>query len=105
MADFHSNATSGVVVEEEIVFTLSELCRASGTAEAQVLALVGEGVLDPAGTGPRDWVFDGPTLRTVRMAVRLAVDLELGIAGAAIVLDLLEQVAVLQSRLRRAGVQ
>ena len=105
MADFYSNAITGVVVEEEIVFTLSELCRASGTGEAQVLALVSEGVLDPTGTGPQDWVFDGPTLRTVRTALRLADDLELGITGAAIVLDLLEQVAVLRSRLRRAGLR
>jgi len=105
MTEFHSNAGIGIVVEEEIVFTLDELCRASGTGEAQVLALVGEGVLDPTGTGPQDWVFDGPTLRTVRTALRLADDLELGIRGAAIVLDLLEQVAVLQSRLRRAGIR
>ena len=105
MTDFHSNASIGVVVEEEIVFTLSELCRASGTSEAQVLALVSEGVLDPTGTGPQDWVFDGLTLHTVRTALRLADDLELGIAGAAIVLDLLEQVAVLRSRLRRAGIR
>ena len=103
MADFHSNPITGVVVEEEIVFTLGELCQASGTAQTQVLALVSEGVLDPAGSGPEDWVFDGPALRTVRTALRLAVDLELGIAGAAIVLDLLQQVAALQSRLRRIG--
>ena len=105
MADYYSNAITGVVVEEETVFTLSELCRASGTGEAQVLALVSEGVLDPVGTGPQDWVFGGPTLRTVRTAQRLASDLDLGIRGAAIVLDLLEQVAALEARLRRVGVR
>jgi chaperone modulatory protein CbpM len=105
MADSYRTAIIGVVVEEEIAFTLSELCRACGTGEAQVRALVSEGVLDPSGTGPQDWMFDGLALRTVRTVQRLAVDLELGIAGAAIVLDLLEQVAALQSRLRRAGLR
>ncbi len=105
MADLQGSGIIGVVVEEEIVFTFTELCRASRSDEAHVLALISEGVLDPVGSGPHDWVFEGPALRTVRTALRLATDLDLGIAGAAIVLDLMAQVEALRSRLRRAGIQ
>jgi len=76
-----------VVVESDVVFTLAQLCRACGTDRAQVLALVGEGVLDPTGSGPHDWRFAGPALRTARTAVRLSGELELGAAGTALVVD------------------
>ena len=102
MADTHSKAIGGVV-EQQFVLTLVELCRASGSDEAQVLALVSEGVLEPAGEGPQEWVFEASSLRTVRTAMRLHHDLELSFAGAAIVLELLVQIESLETRLRRAG--
>jgi chaperone modulatory protein CbpM len=42
-------------------------------------------------------------LRRARTALRLARDLELSAASAALVLDLLDQIDTLQARLRRAG--
>ncbi|MBL0087496.1 MAG: hypothetical protein IPP44_12660 [Ideonella sp.] len=45
----------------------------------------------------------GPALRTARTALRLSRDLQLGVAGVALVLDLLAQNEALRSRLRREG--
>jgi chaperone modulatory protein CbpM len=95
----------GVIVEEEIRFTLADLCRACSAETSQVVALVEEGVLEPAGGGPEDWRFEGPSLRRARAALRLAHDLELGVAGTALVMDLLDEIDRLQARLRRAGVR
>ena len=105
MADPHRNIVDSIVVEETIRFTLADLCRACRADRVQVIALVDEGVLEPAGSGPDDWRFSGPSLRRTRAALRLARDLELGLAGAALVLDLLDQIEVLNARLRRAGVR
>ena len=105
MADSLLPEIDVIFFEEEIVLTLTELCHASGADNTQVFALVGEGVLAPNGSGPQDWVFDGPSLRTARMALRLARDFELGVPGVAMVLELLAQIKSLQSRLNRAGVQ
>ena len=96
-------AIDAIVVDEEIGFTLSGLCRACGAEPAQVLALVEEGVLQPQGGGPQEWVFGGPSLRTARTALRLARDLDLGIDGAALVLELLARIEDLQARLQRSG--
>jgi len=93
----------GVVVEETLVFSLDDLCRACGSERAEVLALVEEGVLQPAGSAPHEWVFGGPSLRTARRALRLARDLELNIAGAALVIELLAELDMLRSRLRQRG--
>jgi chaperone modulatory protein CbpM len=93
-----------LIVEEEIRFTLADLCRACRSESAQVIALVDEGVLEPAvGGGPEDWLFSGPSLRRARVALRLDRDLELGVAGTALVLDLLDEIQTLKSRLRRLG--
>lgn len=103
MAHSTSDVFDAIVVEEEIVFSLNGLCRAAGASPAQVLSLVDEGLLQPTGDAPQQWAFAGPALRTTRAALRLNTDLALGTAGAALVLDLLEEISVLRARLRRAG--
>ena len=103
MAASYGNERDVIVVEQDIVLTLTELCRASGSDQVQVFALVEEGVLAPHGDGPQEWVFDGPSLRTARLALRLTRDFELGIPSVAMVLELLAQISGLQSRLIQAG--
>lgn len=99
------SVTHSVVVEEEIQFTLIELSRACHADAEQLVALVVEGVLTPSGDAPC-WCFGGATLRRARVALRLAHDLELNVASTALVLDLLDEIdeiEVLRSRLRRLG--
>lgn len=105
MGNTSSYAIDGIVVEEEIVFSLSGLCQAAGASPAQVLALVDEGALQPTGDAPQLWAFAGPSLRTTRAALPLNVDLAIGTAGAALVLDLLEEIGTLRAKLRRAGLE
>lgn len=92
-----------VVVEQTVRFSFTQLCQACQGSGAQLQALVDEGILNPQGHGPGEWVFEGPALRTARTALRLSRDLQLGVAGVALVLDLLAQNEALRSRLRREG--
>lgn len=95
----------GVIVEQSLHFSLGELCRACNAEAEQLLSLVEEGVLEPAGSGPEDWRFAGPSLRRAHAALRLSRDLELSPAATALVLDLLDENEALRSRLRRAGLE
>lgn len=103
MADPQSTAAVGSIVEEEMLFTIEDLCRACSVSRTEVIVLVTEGVLEPGGSGPEDWLFAGQSLRRARIALRLLRDLELGAAGSAVVLDLLDEIEDLRARLRRAG--
>ena len=94
-----------VVVEEQVQYTLADLGRACRAERAQVIALVDEGVLQPAGSRPDEWVFSGASLKRARAALRLVRDLELNMAGTALVLELLDEIEDLRSNLRRAGVR
>ena len=90
-----------VVVEGDTAFTLPALCRACGLDSKQLMALVAEGVLEPAGHTPQEWIFGGPSLRTALAAQRLMHDLEIDLSGVAMVLDLLGEIAALRSQLNR----
>lgn len=92
-----------VLVEHEVEFTLVELSRACRADSEQLVALVYEGVLTPRGDDPQQWRFGGTTLQRARAALRLTRDLELNAAGAALVLDLLDEIDSLRSQLRRLG--
>ncbi len=105
MAEPSRTVVHGVIVEEELRFTLVELSRACRVDAARVAALVDEGVLQPEGGSPDEWRFSGQSLRRARAALRLGHDLELGTAGTALVLDLLDEIERLEARLRRAGVR
>ena len=105
MAELHTTVVDGIVVEEHLRFTLAELCRACAAEPAQVVLLVDEGVLEPTGAAPDDWLFGGTALHRARAALRLSRDLELSVAGTALVLDLLDEIDTLRGRLRRAGLR
>lgn len=93
-------ALAGTIVEEEVHFTLVELCRACETEEEHVVAWVLEGALEPVGGSPADWRFRGESLRRARMARRLAQDLGINPPGIALVLDLLDEIAALRTGAR-----
>ncbi|MGO4155047.1 chaperone modulator CbpM [Cupriavidus sp. YAF13] len=103
MSDQGISMLHGVLVEEEVQFTLVELSVACHADIEQVVALVEEGVLTPHGEDAPRWRFDGATFKRARAALRLARDLELGVAGVAVVLDLLDEIETLRAKLRRAN--
>ena len=97
------SSTVSVLVEQEVEFSLLELCRACSTDSGQLMLLVEEGVLTPRGDAPHEWRFEGSALRRARAALRLGRDLELTPAATALVLDLLDEIDTLKARLRRTA--
>jgi len=94
---------SGDVLEEEVELTLGDLCRACGLPADRVYELVEEGIVDPLGRDPARWRFHGISVRRVRCALRLERDLGINFAGAALALDLLEELESLRARVKRLG--
>ncbi len=99
MADFQVLVPEALVIEEELCFTLSELCQAGGAQPALVQSLVGEGLLQPTGRGPQEWQFPGAALPQTRRVLRLARDFELGLAAVGLVMDLLAEIDRLRAGL------
>ena len=94
---------AGIILDEQTELTLAEICRACAAQAELIIELVEEGVLEPIGPEPARWSFTGMHLRRARVAVRLQRDLGVNLAGAALALQLLDEVAALRLRLRSLG--
>jgi chaperone modulatory protein CbpM len=93
----------GDIVEEQVEFTLIELCRISGASNDDLVRWVEEGAFEPQGARVEEWRFSGTCLRRAITAQRLTTDLELNAPGVALALDLLDQIDTLRTRLARYG--
>ncbi len=94
---------SGEVLEEDMELTLVELCRTCRVPTERLLELVEEGIVEPMGRDPEHWRFRGASVRRARCALRLERDLGVNFAGAALALELLEELEALRARLERLG--
>ncbi|MBK7422493.1 MAG: MerR family transcriptional regulator [Propionivibrio sp.] len=94
---------SGIILEELNELTLAELCRACAVRSESIVELVEEGVLAPLGREPHRWRFSGIHMHRATVALRLQRDLGVNLAGAALALQLLDEVEALRARLRVLG--
>jgi len=95
------NVLQSEIIETRREMSLSDLCEVCTVTSERVVQLVDEGLVDPVGREPAEWRFSGRSVRRVVVAERLSRDLRLNAAGAALVLDLLEEVKLLRQRLIR----
>jgi len=93
----------GIILDEQAQLTLEELSRACAAHAELIIELVEEGVVAPIGREPDSWRFTGTHMRRVRVALHLQRDLGVNLAGAALALQLLDEVEALRARLRAMG--
>ena len=91
---------TGFILEEQTQLSLADVCRACAAQADRIVELVDEGVLAPAGGTPDYWVFTGVHLHRARVALRLQDHLGVNLAGAALALELLDELQELRGRLQ-----
>lgn len=89
------SAIGGQLLDEQVRLTLTDICRICATREDVIVEMVREGVVVPLGEEP--WVFSGLAVTRIRTTLRLQRDLDVNLPGAALALELLEEI----ERLRR----
>jgi chaperone modulatory protein CbpM len=88
------------ILEEQTKLTLDDLCFACSVSVEHIIKLVDVGILEPIGSEPTCWSFDGISLNRARVALRLQRDIGIDLVGAALALELLDEIKLLRSRLR-----
>jgi chaperone modulatory protein CbpM len=88
----------GYIVEDGSPLGIDDLCRLCAVERQFILELVEEGVLDALPSAQLQFV--GRSLRRARLAGRLRRDLGINVAGAALVIELLERIDVLEQSRR-----
>lgn len=90
------------VVDDSLQLSLRDICKDCGVHAETVIKLVEHGVLQPRGRSPGQWEFVGRDLLRTKRAIRLQRDLAVNLAGAALTLDLLDEIESLRRRLQRS---
>lgn len=86
-------------LEEHPLLSLEELCRACDVTSDFIQDLIEYGVLEPQGEAMADWRFPSEHLHRVKAVERLQQDLEVNLAGAAMILELMDQMEEMRVRL------
>jgi chaperone modulatory protein CbpM len=97
MAERSQGSLRGIVLDEKVTFTLRELSYACGIQTELIVEMVDEGVIEPAASDT-EWTFHGDSLVRAQRALRLVRDLDLNWPGAALALDLLDELERMQKR-------
>jgi chaperone modulatory protein CbpM len=93
---------TGAIFDESAVLSLKDLSRMCLVDERHIMEFVEEGVLNVIEIRS-EWHFSGDALRRARLAVRLERDLELNLAGVALAVELIEEIAQLRRQLNSRG--
>ena len=101
MRDDKTAVVNGMILDETTTLTLDELSCACSVKIERIIELVDEGILEPLGRDLDEWCFPGPSLGRARVAMHLQRDLDINLAGVALVLDLMDELESLRARLRR----
>ena len=89
---------SAMLLDDSVEFSLDELCAACRVSEELVVDIVAEGIVEPLGSNRAQWRFSGVAVARIQRVVRLQQEFDVNLPGAALALELLEEV----ERLRRA---
>lgn len=88
-----------VVLDENVTLTLAEVCRSCDVPAETVIAMVQEGLVRPVREQP--WRFPASELRRIQTVLRLQRDLDVNLAGAALALELIEELREVRTRVQR----
>ncbi len=91
----------GRITDEEEELTLMQLSKLCHLPPQCVIEMVDEGILEPSGASIHAWRFPFSAIGRVRKVIRFQNDLDINLAGSALVLDLLGKIEHLEAKLAR----
>ena len=89
------------VLDDSTTWGITELCTLCRVESKVVYEMVDEGVLIPEGVSPETWRFNAVAIKRIQVTLRLQNDLGVNLPGAALALDLLEELDELRAQLRQ----
>lgn len=88
-----------VILDDYLSLSLIELCNACDAHEEWILELVDEGIINPLEQEQADINFPGSSLKQALAVKHLQQDLGINLAGAAMVMDLKQEIDLLRSHI------
>ncbi len=99
---------AGTIVDETTEVSIEQLSIFCSVRRERIVSLVEEGVLEPLARRRSrradEWRFAGDSLKRAARAIRLQRELDIDMSALGLVLDLLEEIEALRTRLRTGGI-
>lgn len=89
-----------MITTMSVQWRMEEFCRLVELPADCLIEIVEQGIVDPGGDTPEEWLFDASALAVVRRAARLQHDLQIDWAGIALALSLLDELEQLRAENR-----
>lgn len=83
-----------------VQWRMEEFCKLAEMPGECLIEIVEQGILEPSGQAPEDWLFDAAALAIAKRAARLQRDLQLDWPGIALALSLLDELEQLRAENR-----
>jgi chaperone modulatory protein CbpM len=92
------------VFDESTWCTLTEACQFCKVKDQLITEMIQEGLLTPAGSSAQEWRFGAQELKRIQITIRLQRDLHVNLPGAALALDLLDELERLRSLTKKLDI-
>ena len=87
---------SCTALDETTTYSLHQCCTLCQINAQMIYEMIDEGVISPMGNNPQNWCFGATQIKRIQITLRLQQDLRVNLPGAALALDLLEELAELR---------
>jgi chaperone modulatory protein CbpM len=81
--------------------SFEELCFATELSSQTIIAIVEEGIIEPNGQRPDEWVFTTHMITVTKKAYRMHTDLDIDWAGIALAISLIDELEALRHENRQ----
>jgi chaperone modulatory protein CbpM len=92
---------SVTIIDNDNLLTFEEICRATHAESDLIIQLIEYQIIHPKGASQTTWQFDHACLKRARLARNFYYDLEVNLAGVALLLDMLEKIEALETDIAR----
>ncbi|MDO8946101.1 MAG: chaperone modulator CbpM [Desulfocapsaceae bacterium] len=82
-----------ITLDESTFFSLRQCCSLCRVNAQMIHEMIDEGLISPIGDNPQSWRFGAIEIKRIQITLRLQQDLGVNLPGAALALDLLEELA------------
>lgn len=90
-----------IILDDSMTLGVNEICTLCRVGVEMVNEMVNEGVLVPEGTSPETWRFSAVAIKRIQVTLRLQRDLRVNLPGAALALDLLDELEELRAKVKK----
>ena len=85
-------------MSDNILYTTHAICRSHELNQDTINEMVSWGIAEPSGTKPEKWLFTHRDFERIGRASRFRKELDINIPGAALALQLLEEIQNLRDK-------